>query len=47
MLALTSDLPAAIIATQLGLTPQTTTKWAQFAQRDNIEYIVARTHKMP
>lgn len=46
MLALTSDLPAAIIATQLGLTPQTTTKWAQFAQRDNMEYIVARAHEM-
>lgn len=44
MLALTSDLPAAVVATQLGLTPQTTTRWAQFSQRDGIEYIVARTN---
>lgn len=42
MLALTTDLPAAIVSTQFGLTPQTATKWAQYSQRDRIEYIVAR-----
>lgn len=43
MLALASDLPAAVVATQMGLTAQTTTRWAKFSQRDSIEYIVART----
>ena len=47
MLALASDLPAAVVATQMGLTPQTTTRWAQFSQRDGIEYIVARTTRTP
>lgn len=42
MLALASDLPAAVVATQAGLTPQTTTRWAQLSQRDNVEYVVAR-----
>ncbi|WP_298944319.1 hypothetical protein [uncultured Microbacterium sp.] len=44
MLALATDLPAAVVATQLGLTAQTTSRWAQFSQRDSIEYIVARTN---
>lgn len=43
MLALASDLPAAVVAAQMGLTAQTTTRWAQFSQRDSIEYLVART----
>jgi hypothetical protein len=43
MLALTTDLPAAVVAAQLGLTAQTTTRWAQYSQRDNIEYVAART----
>lgn len=43
MLALTSDLPAAVVATQMGLTAQTTTRWAKFSQRDSVEYLVART----
>ena len=43
MLALTSDLPAAVVAVQTGLTAQTATRWARFSQRDHIEYIVART----
>lgn len=42
LLALTADLPAAVVATQLGLTAQTTSRWAQFSQRDRIEYLVAR-----
>lgn len=42
MLALTSDLPAAVVATQMGLTPQAASRWAQFSRRDSIEYIVAR-----
>lgn len=42
MLALVSDLPAAVVATQMGLTAQTTTRWAQFSQRDSIEYLLAR-----
>lgn len=46
MLALASDLPAAIVATQMGLTAQTTTRWAQFSQRDSIEYLLARTHPL-
>lgn len=43
MLALASDLPAAVVATQTGLTPQTASRWAQFSQRDSIEYVIART----
>lgn len=43
MLALASDLPAAVVATQTGLTAQTTTRWAQFSQRDSIGYLLART----
>lgn len=43
MLALASDLPAAVVATQMGLTAQTTTRWARFSQRDSIEYLLART----
>lgn len=42
MLALASDLPAAVVAAQMGLTAQTTTRWAQFSQRDSIEYLIAR-----
>ena len=43
MLALSSDLPAVVLAAQMGLTAQTTTRWAQFSQRDSIEYPHART----
>lgn len=43
MLALTTDLPASVVAVQTGLTAQTATRWARFSQRDHIEYIVART----
>lgn len=43
LLALAADLPAAVVATQTGLTPQTTGRWAQYSQRDNIEYLVARS----
>ena len=46
MLALASDLPAAIVATQMGLTAQTTTRWARFSQRDSIEYILARSNEL-
>ena len=46
MLALASDLPAAVVATQMGLTAQTTTRWAQFSQRDSIEYLLARTGRV-
>lgn len=42
LLALTSDLPAAVVAAQTGLTPQTATRWAQMSQRDNIAYVAAR-----
>lgn len=42
MVALASDLPAAIISTQLGLTPESATRWARHARRDSIEYLVAR-----
>lgn len=42
MLALTSDLPAAVVASQTGITPQAASRWAQFSQRDNAEYIAAR-----
>lgn len=42
MLALTSDLPAAVVASQIGLTPQAASRWAQFSQCDSIEYIIAR-----
>lgn len=43
MLALASDLPAAVVASQMGITPQAASRWAQFSQRDSIEYVVART----
>lgn len=42
LLALASDLPAAVVAAQMGLTAQTTTRWSQFSQRDSIEYLGAR-----
>lgn len=42
MLALTSDLPAAVVATQVGITAQAASRWAQFSQRDSAEYIAAR-----
>ncbi len=47
MLALTTDLPSAVVATQMGITPQTASRWAQFSQRDNAEYIAARTTLFP
>jgi hypothetical protein len=47
MLALTTDLPAAVVAAQLGLTAQTTTRWAQYSQRDNIDYVAARARSCP
>lgn len=45
ILALTSDLPAAVVAAQVGITPQAASRWAQFSQRDSIEYIAARTER--
>lgn len=42
MLALTSDLPAAIVATQFGLHISSVTTWAKFAQRDQRAYLAAR-----
>jgi hypothetical protein len=42
MVALASDLPAAIISTQFGLSPASATRWSQHARRDSIEYLVAR-----
>lgn len=42
MLALTTDLPAAVVAVQAGVTAQTANRWAQFSQRDRIEYLLAR-----
>ncbi|CAN5479831.1 hypothetical protein BH10ACT9_BH10ACT9_14610 [soil metagenome] len=42
MVALTSDLPAAVVATQLGLNASTTNLWARFGQRDGSEYLLAR-----
>ena len=45
MLTLATDLPAAVVAAQLGLTAQTTTRWAQQSQRDNTEFIIARSEE--
>jgi len=45
MLALTSDLPAAVVASQVGITPQAASRWAQFSQRDNSAYVAARTER--
>lgn len=42
MLALTTDLPAAVVATQFGLSISAATNWARFAQRDRTEYLLAR-----
>jgi hypothetical protein len=42
MVALTSDLPAAVVAAQLGLSASATTLWAKFGQRDRTEYLLAR-----
>ncbi|MDV7136714.1 hypothetical protein [Williamsia muralis] len=39
LLALGSDLPAAVLATQLGLTSTTTVKWAALAGRDYTAYL--------
>lgn len=47
MLALTSDLPPAVVATQVGITPQAASRWAQFSQRDSVEYIAARATLFP
>ncbi len=45
MLTLASDLPAAVVAIQMGLTAQTATKWAGLSQRDGSEYLLARTER--
>ena len=42
LVALTSDLPAAVVATQLGLSASATTMWAKFGQQDQSEYLRAR-----
>ncbi|OLT93543.1 hypothetical protein BKG60_20190 [Mycobacterium syngnathidarum] len=42
MVALTNDLPAAVVAAQLGLDASTTNLWAKFGQRDRAEYLLAR-----
>lgn len=47
MAALAADLPAAIVATQFGLTPQTTARWAQHSRRNGVEYLVARSAREP
>lgn len=47
LLALATELPAAVIAAQLDLRPQTTVRWARLSQRDNAEYLVARTVSRP
>lgn len=39
---LTGELPAAVVATQLGLHINTTTNWATISKRDNAEYLIAR-----
>ncbi|HEY9313813.1 hypothetical protein [Williamsia sp.] len=39
LLALSTDLPAAIISTQLGLSATTTTSWSRLAQRDHTAYL--------
>lgn len=39
LLALSSDLPAAVLATQLGLSTTTTANWAKLAQRDYTAYL--------
>lgn len=47
LLALATDLPAAVIAAQLDLRTQTTVRWARLSQRDNAEYLVARIASRP
>ena len=42
LVALTSDLPAAVVATQLGLSASTTTAWGKFGQQDQADYLLAR-----
>lgn len=42
--ALAGHIPAAVMATQLGLHPTTTTGWARFSQRDSGAYLAARQH---
>ncbi|MCZ4535336.1 hypothetical protein O4159_07665, partial [Gordonia terrae] len=39
LLALGADLPAAVLATQLGLSSTTSSQWAQLAQRDYTAYL--------
>jgi hypothetical protein len=46
MVALTSDLPAAVVAAQLGLNASITNLWVKFGQRDRAEYLLAR-HETP
>ncbi|WP_301150619.1 hypothetical protein [Mycobacterium simiae] len=45
MVALTTDLPAAVVAAQLGLSASATALWAKFGQRDRAEYLLARHEK--
>lgn len=45
MLVLGTDLPAAVIATQLGLSATTTTSWAALAGRDYTAYL--HSHEQP
>ena len=39
LLALGADLPAAVLATQLGLSSTTSSQWSQLAQRDYTAYL--------
>lgn len=42
MMALASEVPAAVIATQIGVTTPTATRWAQLSCRDNATFVLAR-----
>lgn len=46
LLALANDVPAAVIAAQLGLHPKTTSGWAKFAQRDWSAYTARRLENL-
>lgn len=46
LLALANDVPAAVIAAQLGLHPTTTSGWAKFAQRDWSAYTAKRLESL-
>lgn len=43
MLALATDMPAAVVAAQTGVTVQTASRWAVNSQRANAEYVAARS----